>query len=399
MTRARNPQAKREYRDLVTGQTVRPGSAGSIDTGRYVMRVRPEPGEPFEIVEVDRDDLDPSKDTYGVSKETYAKHRAMAAAQAKAKARELKRIPSFHRDAQMRIPGARATFSTPQDAAEQFLSHNPSLWDLGWADVADPVEDWMDGVEVRQRWGYKALDETPRGRELLDLLHAGRNDQAFREILVFLFGQARGRRWEAVSWDRIDALVDVFAESARREADRTKSSSFLAAGVPRIEWLPPTTGFAEPTGPFIQSLDERSRDHYRRWKASQDLYDLSDRIDRMLRKNRKCLTPEERKTVAARVKTIRAWAERPDTMPEWACASFREPAEICDLLGIEAELRKLSDACEIGYDAAWAVRGRDSEPWEPGLGVLPEAGERSAPPPDLDLPWETAANPRRRARR
>ncbi|MDP3910179.1 MAG: hypothetical protein Q8Q14_07285 [Gemmatimonadales bacterium] len=364
------------------------------------MRIRPAPGEPFQMVEVDREDLDPAKDTYGVSKETYAKYRQIAAAQAKAKARELKRIPSFSRDTELRIPGSRSTFASPPAATEEFLAHNPSLWDTGWADVGDGVEDWMDGIDVKQRHGHKALDETPRGRELLEMFRQGQNDRGLRETLNFIFGQARGRRWDSVSWSQIDDLVDIFAESARREADRTGSSKFLVAGVPRIEWMPPATGFAEPTPAFVSSLDNRALEYYRRWRASQDLYGLAARLEQMMRKNRKCLRPEERKAVNSRIKTIRAWAERPDTMPEWACASFREPAVICDLLGIEAELRKLAAACEMGYDPAWALHERDGQEWQPGLGVLPEAGEaRGAPASDLDLPWETAANPRGRRKR
>jgi hypothetical protein len=154
--------------------------------------------------------------------------------------------------------------------------------------------------------------------------------------------------------------------------------------------MPPATGFAEPTPAFVESLDQRSRDYYRRYRASQDLYGLADSIENALSRNKKCLTPPERKVVKDRIATLRAWAKRPDTMPEWACASFRDPAVICDLLGIEAELRKLAQACETGYDASWPIREREGE-LAPGLGVLPEAAALDRPaghPEDMDLPWK-----------
>lgn len=149
--RTANPQARHEYRDLVTGDLVRQGTPGAMATGRYVMRIRPEKGLPMEVVEVDREDLDPAKDTFGVAKETYSKYRDVAAAQAKAKARELKRMPSLSPDAELRLPGTRQTFSSVRDGVDKFLSYNPSLWDLGWADVSDQVYDWMDRTEVRTR--------------------------------------------------------------------------------------------------------------------------------------------------------------------------------------------------------------------------------------------------------
>lgn len=393
--RTRNPQARLEYRDLITGKRVRPGTPGSVPTGRYVMRLRPARGEPFEVVVVDSEDLDPAKDTFGVAKETYPHYRGMASKQAKKRARERRRMPTFERDAELRIPGARATFRSAAEAADRFLSRNPSLWDLGWADVGDPIEDWMDRTEVRVRGGrYRPLDETRRGREILGLFRSGRNNEGLRDLLAYIFGQAKGRRWDEVSWDKVDEIVDIFADSAQREVDRTGSTDFLVGGIPRIEWFPPGAGFGAPTPEFVESLTPRGQTYYARWEASRELYGLAESLERALRENRRCLTAPERRVVRDRIKTIKRWAERPDEMPEWACASFREPAAICDLLGIEAEARKLAQACEIGYDPAWPIHERDSEPWRPGLGIHPAAAELEAPvTEDLDLPWETAANP------
>lgn len=392
--RSANPQAKLEHRDLLTGHQVRPGTPGSMATGRYVMRIRPAPGEPFEIIEIDREDLDPAKDTFGVARETFDRYRDAATAQAQARARELKRMPTFDRDEELRIPGTRATFRAPDEAADQFISHNSSLWDLGWADVADQVEDWMDRTEIRVRGGkYKALDETHRGREILELFHTGRNDQGFRELLAYLFGQAKGRRWDDVPWSKIEDLVDVFAENARREADRVGSTSFLPAGIPTITWMPPATGFHASTSEYVEQLDERGREYYRRYDASQHLFELAARLTRLLKEAKKCLTSEQRAVVRSRIKTLKAWAKRPDEMPEWACAVFREPGVLCGLLGIEEEAARLQTACELGYDPAWA-RARLEEPLEPGLGVIPGAAPVAPPTSeDLDLPWETAANP------
>lgn len=396
-SRAQNPQAKLEHRDVLTGQLVRPGTPGSIATGKYVMRIRPGKGEPFEVVEVDREDLDPSKDTFGVAKETYKKYRGLAQTKASRRERDLRRMPTFEEDDELRIPGARATFRSPDLAVDEFLSRNPSLWNLAWADVGDPVEDWMDRTEVRVRAKYRALDETRRGREILELFRTGQNDQGFRELLAYLFGQAKGRRWENVPWGKIEDLVEIFAESARREADRMGATDFLSAGIPTIVWMPPATGFHEPTPAFTEQLDERGRAYYRRYEASQHLYELSRRLTRLLKAGRRCLTADQRKVVRSRVKTLERWAKRPDEMPEWACAVFREPGVVCGLLGIEEEAARISAACETGYDPDWP-RTRLEEPLEPGLGVIPGVGAH-APVQDLDLPWETAANPNTRRKR
>lgn len=395
-----NPQAKLEHRDLLTGQRVRPGTPGSLATGAYVMRIRPGPGEPFEVVEVDREDLDPAKDTFGVSKETYDKYRRIAGAQARQRDRELRRAPSFEPDAELRVPGSPATFRSASSAASEFVERNPSLWNLGWADVADQIEDWMDRTEIRIRGGkYRALDETRRGREILSLFRSGRNDQGLSELLAYLFGQAKGRRYENVPWSKIEGLVDVLAEAARREADRVGSTDFLSAGIPTITWMPPATGFHAATPEYVEQLDERGRVYYRRYEASQHLYDLAERLKRLLHQGRKCLTADQRRVVRERIKTIKRWAKVPDEMPEWACAVFREPGVICGLLGIEEEAARLSAACDTGYDPDWPRRS-GADLVQPGLGVIPSLSV-SAPPSeaDLDLPWETAANPRRRRRR
>lgn len=392
-SRRPNPQAKLEHRDLLTGQRVRPGTLGSLATGRYVMRIRPGPGEPFEVVEVDAEDLDPSTDTFGVGRETYGRYRKVAETQASARARELKRMPVFEPGAELRLPGTRATFSSADAAAELFLTHNPSLWNMDWADVGDPVEDWMDRIEVRMRGRHRAFDETARGREILDMFRSGRNDRGFRALLVYLFRQAKGRRWENVSWSQIEDLVEIFAENARREADRVGSTTFLSAGIPTITWMPPATGFRSDTPEYLEQLDPRSQEYYRRYEASEHLYRLARELRRLLREGRKCLTSEQRRVVRARTKTLEQWARRPDEMPEWACAVFQEPGVLCGLLGIEEEVSRLGGACEVGYDPDWP-RARLEEPLEPGLGVIPAvAAALPAPPEDLDLPWETAANP------
>lgn len=392
--RAHNPQAKLEHRDLVTGERVRPGTPGSMATGHYVMRIRPGPSEPFEVVEIDREDLDPSKDTFGVAKETYGRYRDDAAAQARARARELKRMPTFERDEEPRIPGARATFDDPPQALDLFLDHNPSLWVVDWADVYDGVRDWMDRIQPGKRG--KRFNKTARGQEILELFRDGLDTKGLHELLLYMFGQADGRRWENVNWMMIEELVEIFAEGARDYVAQGGDPADIQGGIPAVVWLPPATGFHGRSKEFVEALDERGQEYYRRYQASQDLYGLASVLKRLLRENRRCLSASERRVVRSRIETIERWAQRPDEMPEWACASFREPTAICDLLGINAEVDKLRTACELGYDAGWPLGSRNKAPWEPGLGVLPQAAELArAKPEDLDLPWETAANPRK----
>lgn len=398
VVRAKNPQAKREHLDMVTGARVKPGSPGSIDTGRYVMRVRPAPGEPFQVVEVDREDLDPNKDSFGVARETFGEYSGVAARQAKAQARALKKMPTFERGQEPKIPGTRETFDSPQQALEVFLTHNPSLWVVDWADVHDGVRDWMDRVQMGKRG--KRFNQTARGQEILELFERGRDTKGLHELLLYIFGQAKKRRWDEVQWEMVDDLVEVFADAARDYVDHGGAAGDIQGGVPAVVWMPPVTGFRSSSKEFVNSLDARGQEYFRRYQASQDLFGLAKSLKKMLRQNRKCLSAEERRVVRSRIKTIEKWAERPDEMPEWACASFREPTAICDLLGIHTELEKLRDACEVGYDPRWAVGDAGDSPLAPGLGVLPEAAEFVAgDPEDLDLPWETAANPRARRKR
>lgn len=388
-------QAIREHRDLVTGATRRPSSPGAVETGRYVMRMRPEPGQPFQTVPVEREDLDPGRDRLGVTPSTKPYYRSEAAKQAKVERRE-------EREAERRrkriergyAKGVRSTFSTPKKGAQEIYDANLDFYEpiTQVADPADYVDDWFDRQEASVRGRWKSLKQTKRGRELYEAHKTTFGRPAVLDTLAYVLGKAKSKRWDDVDWRAIDDYNDALrkaylAEEAHGHGVAGWKASFelplAARGVPSEE----EAAKAPPA----------AREQYIWIEASRELADVADRLDAAYKANRKYIKdPDHRKTIRERIKQIRAWAEDPAAIPEWAC---RARHLYCDFPAAWLELAEVQGASEKPYDPNWPLReiaeGKDATE----LGVLPtdvQPGAEPAVTEDLDLPWEMASNPDKR---
>lgn len=403
--RTRNPQARREWQDTLTGARTRAGAPGARPSGRLVTRVRPAADRGFETVIVDPEDLAPERDTFGIDPDATEGLRRSAA-------RASSRRPSkpLERDADLDLgrAGASTTFNSPKTAAELFMRNNPAIFEhpvFESADLFDATKDFMDGVEVRQGKRFVRLSRTPRGEEILS---GGTGGAIAKDMLAYLFGQAgKHRRWRDVPWSMVDGYVDRIADVMQDEAQRQGVVS-PAGGV---QWYPLSSGVYPPEEVVTLAVDELGEAKAQRladWLNSQSLYDLADRLDDVLhppkgskgkgaRRAKKCLGKAERATVRRRVTLLRHWAAHPDEVPTWACVASRETEStavpVCMFPAVEDEVRRTMAACDVAYDPNWPIAEHEIRC---GRGEADESGLPPAPCPDDDeryeadddVPWE-----------
>ncbi len=396
-------RARREHRDLVTGARAKPGAAGSVETGLYVMRLRPEKGEPFEVVEVEREDLDPTRDMLGMAAKTrpYYVGQARTAARGrkrfeKEQERRLKRLEAG------RVKGVKASFASARKGAEELFQQNIDFYEPildADPDPGDYLDRWFDTNEVKVGRRWRRLRETKRGQELERLHYENFGKEAILQSLAYILGKARARRWDAVDWNSIETYNDALirAYESRREQGWGESGAtafqlpYAARGLPKeIEAM---------------QADPELRQQFSWLDARDELRQVADRLEEAYKRNRKCIGTEARKTIRERIKQFRAWSEDPALVPGFACIS---DAVYCRFPAAWREVEEVRAACETDYDPEWPLKLSDREALD--LGVLPpeehigrprEApAAAAAPEPELDLPWEQpAANPRRLKRR
>ena len=411
-----NPQARAEFVDPLTGERVAASTPGAVRSGRKVMRIRPRSDAAYEYVPVEYDDLDPSRDTFGIEPDAVARYRQIAAEQSK-------RGRALERSSELRLAsvGASSTFPSPKAATRVFMENNahffddPSFEDI---DAIDATADFMDRIDVRSGNRYVKLSRTPRGEAILRGGDGHGGAAIARAMLTYLFGQAGNRRrWRDVPWALVDeyigALRMVMADDAQRRGARQPSSAGF--------WYPLASGVYSPAQMLAIATEELGEQNAKRladWLNSQELYELADRLTAVLspskgpagragRRARKCLGKDARKTVVARRRQIEQWAAYPAEIPYWTCvgvvdASASAPS-LCMFPGLEAEIRKVERACDEPYDPDWpsrererlCARGHDGIE-QFGSGVAPLGCEDVMPEPELDLPWES--NPARARR-
>lgn len=387
-------RARREYRDVVTGSRTRP-RPGTLETGTYVMRVRPEPGEPFQVVRVEREDLDPARDILGVDPGARPYYRGEAKREAReAKKAERERERRLKRLEKGKIKGVRSTFSSPKKGAEQIYNANIDFYGP-IQEVADPidyVDDWFDRQEARVRGKWKPLKKTKRGGELYEAHRFEfHKPSTVIDTLAYILGKTKTKRWEDVDWRAVEDYNDQL-----REAYLAEEAHGHGVEGWKSDFDLPLHARGLPSEEEAAKAPAAAREQYIWLEAQKELWDIAERLEKAYRQNRKYIKdPAARKTIRERIKEVKAWAEDPAKIPPWACVARQV---YCDFPAPWLELAEIEAAKDRPYDPDWPLRELRSGKSAHALGVYPElesvATPTTVPPEDLDLPWERVANRR-----
>ena len=411
--RRRNPQARPEFVDELTGQRVAMGAPGGRRTGRLLARVRAPKADSFELVPVDPEDLDPARDTYGIDPSATPRLKTEAEWVAGAK-KPAGKAMTRGQDLDLGRAGATTTFSSNKKAAQTFMEQNAHLFEAPLfedIDIYDVTLDFMDGIEVRSGNRFVRLSKTNRGEEILRGSGRSSGGAVAEEMLAYLMGYAGSRRrWRDVPWHLVTSYVMKIQETMQEEAQRKK----VRAPGGGVRWYPLSSGMYSPEEMLTIAIDEIGESRAQRladWMNSQALFDLADRMEKVLappkgsqgkaaRRAKKCLTLADRKAIRRRLETIETWAKYPASVPQWACVSSRETeataVSLCVYPGLEQEVRNIENAC-AGYDPSWPAKERarlcaagDAEATEYGAGVAPLGCPEDVVLEDdsMSVPWE-----------
>lgn len=385
-------RARREYRDVVTGGRTRP-RPGTMETGTYLMRVRPEAGEPFQVVSVEREDLDPARDVLGVDPRAKPYYRGEAKREAReakkaAKERE-RRLKRFEKG---KIKGVRSTFSSPKKGAEQIYNANIDFYgpiqEVG--DPIDYVDDWFERQEARVRGKWRPLKKTKRGKELYEAHRFEfHRPSTVIETLAYILGKTKSKRWEDVDWRAVEDYNDQL-----REAYLAEEAHGHGVEGWKGDFDLPLHARGLPTEEEAAKAPAAAREQYIWLEAQKELTDIAERLETAYRKNRKYIKdPAARKTIRERIKDVKAWAEDPAQIPPWACVARQV---YCDFPAPWLELAEIEAAKDRPYDPDWPLRELREGKSAHAIGVYPELESVARPAvpaaEDLDLPWERVAN-------
>jgi len=356
---ADTPLARLEFVDVVTGEPVRPAppdrveSDGAAPTGRVVAEI-----EGIEV-EIDPEDLvgggegHPRERRFRFDIESPtdypARAREKAAVRAKARVRKPKKPQAFH-----------ATFRSAKEAAREFYVANENFFDHV-LDPFDGLREWMDGVEVKLGRSTRRLSRTPTGQRILTEQHA---EYAIQQALVYVFGKARGRRWDAVDWRSIEllgaALEPYFEQPSGDEPSRGG-----------LYWRP-VVGTA--TRDQLDELSAETREQLEAWEGAEEIGSALADLRVTYERNRECISPGLRRVVERRIAEWERWQSDPKQIPAYACEpDERTGGYTCNYPSIAGELHQLERACQAEYDADWAEpESRAGAPGFPDTSQGPE---------------------------
>lgn len=316
-------RARRQIVDPLTGARVAPDSPVAVDTGQRIVG---------RGTVVEDDELDPSRDRFGIDPDAEATVKARVRADKAAKA---ERTPRGRGKA---IP---TTFDSPAEATKQFLGMNPELEHAtGEADVASDTREFMQKIDVRSGKGHVRLAKSPAGARILG--NGTSSESVAARMLKFLFGQAKGKRWRDAPWSTILEYAETLAPDAPIAAP-------VAAGLQPAEEL--VSRVREEYGPATAARFERDLNR-------TELESLADRMEAALRG--KCLAPDAEQAARARLATLRKWAKRPQDVPQWSCVGTpQSEGAACTFPAILEDIQRLESSCERDYDPRWPIRLAD----------------------------------------
>lgn len=268
--------------------------------------------------------------------------------------------------------GARQTFDSSREAADEFYDENALYFDY-IPDPGDGLREWADGQTLRAGHDRTSrLRLTAAGRKILEAPQGG---PQIRAALQWIFGRAKGRRWDAVDWTAIDDLeaqLKPHYEPSAREAS--------TGG---IYWRPGIAG--QRTAERLDDLDPHQLTELGAWESADELRQAVAELRETYVETSQCLTPLVRVRVASRIAEFGRWAEDPDEIPEYACEPDPESGGyVCNYPLVIGEVRQLRDACRGAYDVQWAAEDLGTEGFPDSDDELPGHAHSGAADADAD---------------
>jgi len=351
--------------DEVTGTPTPEYAAGAVVApDRYVTRARPRKDAPLVDVEVDREELEREYPRWSIDVPADELRRR---ARAKAKRRK---------------PRVRATFSSPREEAKRFMEMNASFFDpiIEEGDPFDGIRDFLDGLDIavggrRTKHGprMKRATKSAWGKRVLE--KAGRRPgAAIEDILTYLYGQGRGR-WDRVPWGEFERLEEDIAGFHPLGGLR------LTGGEGGITWYPVQRHGVSPED--VAAIARVGGDY----DVARDVHNLRELEDRIydLRQvyesQKRCLDATSKRVVKRRIEALEGLLADPDKIRDLTIcgtdpSGFNE-LDLCGYDAVDAELRMLMRACELGYDPDWPVPFLAAS-YEEGLLDIDRAGREQA---------------------
>jgi hypothetical protein len=371
--------ARREWIDATTGLPVKHGTPGAVASGRWVTRLRPAKGKPLVNVEIDREELGPPE------LQTVDLPRVELVERAQAEHEQQTRIDApdvraGKRKGKQKIRGVGETFRTAGKAAREYLDANHSFFDVAEEmDLGDQIRDWMDGIEVKRGPGWRRLNKTKKGAEILALFVGMRGGEAFRALFTWIFSRARDKRWTSVDWGMVDRL---------EEAIRSTPG---APELPPIEHRPAAA--VEAAALALEHMTPKAAEEAARVHNQEQLAELAAELAEAYKAVRKCVGPEARKAIRTRAKLVADLAEHPARLWRLRLCIPEGTTRLCGLPVLVTELERVRKACEEGYEINWPIveaaeaqkAGRHEEAEQFAEGVQAMAERKSNPKgvPDL----------------
>lgn len=353
------PAVRAEVVDPLTGERIPADLPFGTATGEMVVTVPTREGRI--AVPVQASDVDPRTRRGRLLAGRAGHYQEIAAGIADEIHRERANTASF----------AGERFDDIGQAVEQYMAHNGLYHHIeAVADVA-PLEEWMSRVEVRVGRAKHAspLNKAPAGRRLAEAWTAGPTSGA-RAALRYIFGQGKGRRWDAVPWRMVDELERLLRRAAEGEARRRGTTWDLTVG-----WRPSTLRWGDlpPEGEYGR-LSDADRAQVTRQFHAATFAEAARRAREYLAENKKCMDLPTQRLVKLRIATFEKWAKAPGLAPPHLCDPLpRYGAQVCEYPSITADLEQLQHVCQTGkYDPVVASQFIQEVNWSPPTDYQPD---------------------------
>jgi hypothetical protein len=206
-----------------------------------------------------------------------------------------------------------------------------------------------------------------------------------------------------VSWFEVDRLGDALLERCGTEAAKFGEEGGCTGWV----WYPPAAGIT----PMVEYLDEMDPDTAERVVETEHADRMAavvDSVEKAYKSARKCLPAPARTVIRRRIRYLKKLQREPWRIPTaMVCGPDKESGyRVCGFPAIEAEARRIAEACELSYHPTWPKVAAMTEAEREELGLPPMERDEDEEPDQGGAvtmeereaePW--AENPRKKKRK